>query len=120
MLKLRGQTVGLITCVVLVNRVAPLYKWLWFLHSFFGNGRFRCRFGSCTCLLDLLFLLFGMQLFPCLPDTGCGQVAAFSQFRCLESCVALAKHIAAYHVFLVLAQVQVVTFGGKQCLVAVP
>ena len=66
------------------------------------SGLSGCR----ACLFGFLFILFGMQLFPCLPDTGCGQVAAFSQFRCLESCVAIAKHIAAYHILLVLAQMR--------------
>ena len=48
--------------------------------------------------------------------SGC----ALAKFGSLKPCVALAKHIAAYHILLVLAQVQIVSFGGKQFLVTVP
>ena len=61
-----------------------------------------------------------MQLLPRLPDTGCGQVASLSKFGTLVLRTAFLEHIAAYHVFLVLAQKQLVAFGGEPFRIAVP
>mgnify|MGYP005796544721 CR=1 FL=1 len=120
MLKLCELTVRFVGCVVLEYRIVLPYNRLWLLFRSSGNGRFRCRYNRLFgCRTDLLRLVF-MQFFPCLSDTGCGQVAALSKFRCLEFRVAFEKHITTNDIFLVLAQIQVVAFGGKPFSVAIP
>ena len=118
--KLRRLTVRFVGRVVLKYRIALPYNRLWLLFRTIRNGRLRCLynrlFGSSA---DLLCLVL-MQFLPCLFDMGCGQVAPLTKFRCLEFRFSFEKDISTNDIFLILAQLQLIAFGGKPFLVTLP